>query len=211
MRRKVAAAIITGAVVAAGAVTWVVTDSHHTPTAAPTPTAPAMSTCGLTGTPGTPTNLPATWQNVAGWSLPISPTDGPGIRNPTASWSCYAHTPAGAVLAGAVIPMRADGVAEDWQTVVREQTVPGAGQTAKLNSTPTATSDIATIRGFTIAAYSEDRATINYYLPTASGQFSCTVDVVWYNSDWRLRLGDDGSTATGCTPGVPASFTPWGP
>jgi hypothetical protein len=107
--------------------------------------------------------------------------------------------------------MRASGLAEDWKTVVQEQTVPGIGQAAKLRSTPPQSSEAVSVRGFTVAAYSDDRATIAYYLRTPTMEASCTADLRWFEGDWRLQLADDGGTLTGCTPGVPASFVPWGP
>lgn len=209
------------AIIVAGAV-WVGVDRRtaaggQAPAGtAPTPgstaaTPAAASKCGLTGTAGMPTSVPARWENFAGWSLPISPTDGPGMRSPTGPWSCYTHTPTGAVLAGYVIAFRAEGVAENWKTVVREQTMPGAAQAVKLASTPTEVSQVVTPKGFTVAAYTDAAATISYYLHSEQLESSCTINVAWYEDDWRVQLQDDGSTASGCVQGVPASFVSWGP
>lgn len=156
-------------------------------------------------------NIRASWENVAGWWLPYSVSDGPSHRSPTGPWSCFAHTETGAVLAGYDIAMRVEGVAEDWQSVVRQQTVAGPGQVARLRAVPSPSASVTTVRGFTVAAYSDARATVAYYLQTGTLQASCTIDVVWQSNDWRLQLADDGSTGTSCTQGVPASFTAWGP
>jgi hypothetical protein len=216
-RRKglVVAAIVAAAVLIAGG-SYAVTrfsgigagDAERAPSA---PAGTSDSSCGLVGTRGDEVTVPARWENVAGYQLPVSTTDGPRLRDQAGAWSCFSHTRSGAVLAGYVIPMRAEGIASDWQAVVREQTMPGPGQKVKLQSTPTAGPEPVTIRGFNVAGYADDRATIAYYLHTPSLDASCTADLRWYKGDWRLELEEDGSTLSGCTPGIPAEFTPWGP
>jgi len=62
-----------------------------------------------------------------------------------------------------------------------------------------------------VAAYSPDAATVRYRLQNNGDDYSCDMDVRWSDGDWRLVLGDDGSTASGCVRGVPDTFTPWGP
>lgn len=215
MRRRVlvvAGATAAAALVVAGGVAYSRPDAPSAaPGAVPAPPAAVESACGLTGTPEDSTQgaVAATWTNVAGWSLPTSATDGPGVRNDAGPWSCFARTESGAVLAGYVIAMRT-GLASDWQTVVREQTIPGPGQTVLLGSVPNSNA-ITTPRGFAVAAYDQSRATIRYRLSVNGGEFSCTTDVEWSAGDWRLVLGDDGSTSSGCVRGVPEDFTPWGP
>ena len=216
MRRRVlvvAGASAAVALAVAGGVAYSRPDAPSAaPGTAPAPSAAVESACGLSGTPGDGTQgaAAATWAEVSGWPLPTSTTDGPGTRTPTGPWSCFTHTPSGAVLAGYVIAMRSTGLADDWRAVVREQTIPGPGQAVLLGSVPN-TPDVVTPRGYDLAAYDESRATIRYRLSTATGEFSCTTDVRWSDNDWRLVLGDDGSTSSGCARGVPEAFTPWGP
>lgn len=206
-------AAVTALAVAGGALLWVrgdtSADSQPTPTTATDTEAP----CGQFGTPGPEAKGATTgikWDDQTGWPLPISPTDGPAERVQGGTWSCYARTPSGAVVAAYVISMRASGLADDWIGVTRAQSVPGPGVEAHIAAgVPTASP--VTPRGFQIAAYSDDRATVRYYLHTGEGDASCTIDVAWYAADWRLVIGDDGSTATGCTTEVPTTFTPWGP
>lgn len=150
-----------------------------------------------------------TWTDVAGRPLPTSSTDGPGIRDPRGPWSCFTRTEAGAVLAGYVIAMRI-GLADDRAAVIREQTMPGPGQDVLLATVPNS-SGITVPRGFDVAAYSEDRSTIRYRLSLNDSEYTCTTDVRWSDGDWRLVVGDDGSTSSGCVRGVPTEFTPWGP
>ena len=176
----------------------------------PPPFTTAESACGLRGSDGTQGAVDASWEDVAGWALPISATDGPGMRDPRGAWSCYTRTESGAVLAAYIIAMRGGGLADDWQTVVREQTMPGPGQETLLGSVPNFSS-VTTPRGFDIAGYTDDRATVRYRLLVNGGEYACTIDVQWSRDDWRLVLGNDGSTSSGCSREIPAEFTPWGP
>lgn len=150
---------------------------------------------------------------MAGWSLPTSATDGPGVRTPTGVWSCFAHTQSGAVLSAYTIALLGGGLAQDWRTVVQQQTMPGPGQGVLLGSVPNTPTDmITTPRGFDIAAYTADRATVRYRLAAKGQDYACTLDVQWSGGDWRLVLADDGGTSSaGCVRGVPDTFTPWGP
>jgi hypothetical protein len=181
--------------------------------AAEVPSSAVESACGLAGTPGDGTEgaQVAAWVDIGGgWLLPVSGTDGPGVQEPHGPWSCYTRTPSGAVLAGYVIPMRAE-LADDWQAVVRTQTMPGPGQTAKLAGQPSSAVEPVTLKGFRVVAYSDDRATIGYYLHTPQIEADCTANLAWSDGDWRIQLQDDGGTLSGCQPRVPETFTPWGP
>ena len=62
-----------------------------------------------------------------------------------------------------------------------------------------------------VAFATEDRATVRYRLLVNGGEYACTIDVQWSRDDWRLVLGTDGSTSSGCSREIPAEFTPWGP
>ena len=216
MRRRLliggAATVVIAGVVVAG-VTLASPDASP-PTATQTSAAPpaAISACGLPGSLGddAPGAVAATWTPAGAYFLPVSATDGPGVQTPAGPWSCFTHTPSGAVLAGITISLRVNGVAENWQDVARTQTMPGPGQDALL-AKPLPDAALVTIRGFSIAGYSEQRATIRYYLHAPDVDANCTTDVQWSNDDWRLVLADDGSTSSGCQQGAPADFTPWGP
>jgi len=206
-----AAAVVAAGVVVAG-VTLASPDTPAPSTVQSSAPAAVLSACGLSGSAGdgAPGAAAATWTPVGAYSLPVSATDGPGVQTPAGPWSCFTHTPSGAVLAGITIGMRANGVAENWQDVVRAQTMPGPGQDALL-AKPLPDAEVVTIRGFAIAGYSDQRATIRYYLHSPSADANCTTEVQWSNDDWRLVLTDKGSTSSGCALGAPTDFTPWGP
>jgi hypothetical protein len=215
-RTAVRRAVIAGAVAAAvlvGVGVWAAVADRSTSSAVPAPAPAAVapeSACGLPGSAEGSTP-PATWEDAGGgWTLPVTVSDGPGVRDPHGPWSCYTRTPIGAVLAGYVISMRM-GLADDWQAVVRTQTQPGPGQQAALGTPPAPMTDMVQLRGFRVVAFDGARATVGYYLHTSGGEYDCTANLAWVGGDWRLLLQDDGSSLSGCTRGVPETFTPWGP
>lgn len=168
------------------------------------------SACGLSGgTTELLTEAPqdVTWQNVDGWYFPVSPSAGPGTGA-----SCFARTPTGALLAGYTISMLVDGLADDFVQVVTEQTVPGVGQTARLEEgareKPTT---VVVPKGFVLDRYTNDEATMSFYLTTAGQDVTCSFSVQWYENDWRLKLQQNGNTPGGCIATPPTQFTPWGP
>lgn len=169
------------------------------------------SACGLSG--GSTELLQAApegvvWQNVDGWYFPVSETAGPGVD----SRSCFARTPAGSVLAVYTISMLVDGLADDFVTVVTEQTIPGVGQTARLatgaQERPTT---VVVPKGFVLDRYTNDEATVSLYLSTQEIDVTCSFTVQWSENDWKLRLQTNGQTPGGCIQSAPSRFIPWGP
>ncbi|HEY8719437.1 hypothetical protein [Pengzhenrongella sp.] len=184
------------------------------PSSAPSPR--YESACGLSGgTTGSPTAEPRDlkWVALDGWYLPISPSAGPGVRSDAGPWKCFARTPTGALLASAVIVLRADGLADDFETVIREQTMPGPLQDAKIAAGKQVMPSASTAPlGFRIDKYTDDEATISLYVSQGgAGDFTCSGIVQWYEGDWRLRLAPDGGTAQSCIQGPPlGDYIPWG-
>jgi hypothetical protein len=188
-----------------------------TATPSPAPSPMYESACGLSGgTTGSPTAQPRdlTWVALGGWYLPISPSAGPGVRSAAGSWKCFARTRTGALLAAAVIGLRADGLADDFATVIREQTMPGPLQDAKIQAGKQVMPSASTAPlGFKIDKdYTDDEATIYLYVTQGGkGDFTCTVIVQWYKGDWRIRLAPDGGSAQSCVQGPPVGdYIHWG-
>ncbi|MGQ0632490.1 MAG: hypothetical protein ACT4P1_15835 [Sporichthyaceae bacterium] len=231
--KTILAALVLIAIVAAGI--WVITDDP-TPTAAPATTAqqpapagnavstlvPSLSeasydsACGLTGgSTQIPTSAePGTeWRDIDGFQLPINAQHGPGKRSETGAWSCFARTPTGALLAAYTIPGRI-GTAKDFAAVVKNQTVPGVGQTALLRKGQSApTSDPAVPFGFVIDRYTSDEATVTYYLRQTGIEATCSFHVQWFGGatgDWLIRPETNGNDGV-CIQGAPARYVPWGP
>lgn len=180
--------------------------------AAPTKTMGNPASCGLLATPA-PAVTGATrarWvADSAGFMLPVSATDGPAKRDPAAAWSCFTDTPSGAVLAAWTISLRV-AVAPNWQQVVKQQTIPGPGQTARL-AAGVQQVEVDTARGFQVSAFSPERATISFWIQSPQLSGTCPISVQWVSGDWRLVLENDGGTSPSCTQQAPAQFTPWGP
>lgn len=180
--------------------------------APPTKTTANPASCGLPATPA-PAVTGATrarWvTDSAGFMLPVSATDGPAKRDPAGAWSCFTDTPSGAVLAAWTISLRV-AVAPNWQQVVKQQTIPGPGQTAML-AAGVQQVEVDTPRGFQVAAFSPERATITFWIQSPQFAATCSNSVEWTGGDWRLVLENDGGTSPGCTREPPATFTPWGP
>jgi hypothetical protein len=208
-----------------GAAGWGV--GHHDPlagtTVAPGPTTLTTaynSACGLAGgNAATPAAAPTiTWQNFGIASLPISTVYGPGRRSDAATWSCFARTPTGAVLAAWTIPFRT-AVAKDFSAVVRGQTLPGPGQNALLKQGQVAHSltDRVEPLGFRILSYSPDLATVSFHVTQYGQDFRCAAQVQWTGGatgDWLLRLQPDGNTLSTCQrlkPAEAGQFVRWGP
>lgn len=208
--------------VAVAAVWALTTGGDDKPTTETATTAAAYeSACGLTGgNTATPTTGPEVqWQNLDGNWLPVSTTQGPGQRNASGPWTCYAHTPTGAVLAAVGIPARMSE-ARNFLSVVKQQTLPGPAQKALIRA---GTGDVpvaerAVPLGYRINSYDGDAATITVYVRQRGANIGCAAGVQWIGGekgDWVLRLGSDGSVWLGCqqlTGDLDAvDFVSWGP
>jgi len=195
------------------------------PSSGPSPSAAATdslydSACGLKGGSTTvPTSAPTdlTWENVKGWYLPVSVSAGPGRPDGAGAWTCFAHTPTGAVLAAYSIPIRLAGVAPNYADVLDRQTVPGVGQNALRGQGAPAISSASPVipRGFVVDSYTDTDATVTLYLNNPStGPATCAVNVQWFGGatgDWRVRLESNGDSYSGCVQGAPSRYVSWGP
>ncbi len=176
------------------------------------PSAPAGgSICGL---PGDSTQLPATgpadvtWKSVDHYWIPISPTAGPVQRPVGKAWTCFAHTPTGALIAGWTIQSRLLG-ASDLHDVVAKQLVPGPGVSAAEALIPGSQPATAPLPvGFTFVSYTQEQATISYVSQQQGELASCTQQLQWYDGDWRQVVGPQGALTTGCQ-SAPAGYIPW--
>jgi hypothetical protein len=157
------------------------------------------------------------WEIYDTVALPFSATAGPqAVTGDVAR--CYAHTPAGALLAAVQIAVRYV-LAPDWRTVLARQVVPGPGASvyaAQRAQDPAVNTSqpgqYGQIAGFQFVTYTPELAVMQIVsrLPGGSLQVT-TMTTQWAGGDWRLVLHDDG------TPGGNVQqldnldgFVPWG-
>jgi len=200
------------------------TRSGPTSSNPPSPQVAAPPTAGEHADDGDQT-IPATappgvsWTVFHGMALPESQTFGPTqVTGDVAAG--YAHSPTGALLAAANINIRYV-FADDWRTVVAEQTVPGPGQDAfaRLRAQIPVDTFQPGSRGqytaFRFVNYTPEIATIQFVTQFASNggtQQLSTFTVQWDGKDWRLVLQPNGAGGPEATPlSSLDGFTPWGP
>lgn len=156
-----------------------------------------------------------TWRSVGAVLVPTSATEGP-TRYAGPTWSCYAHSPMGAVLAsyGIFATLTSPG----WRTVAESEIVPGPGQRAFIKAggqqpyQAPQPGSIAQPVGFAVASYTPQQATIETLADDGNSQYQVTQrTVAWSGGDWKLVVTPDGGT--GPDPQIVSSaagFVLWG-
>ncbi|TPV47817.1 hypothetical protein FJ661_20070 [Pseudarthrobacter phenanthrenivorans] len=161
-----------------------------TPSAQPSSTTDA-SICGLpSGDQAKPATTPADtkWELIGKIAAPTSPTQfGPGKTEANGLRSCFAHSPTGALYAGANIVILASSGHNDL--VLRYLTVDSPERDKLLNSSSASGSPGAPsfqLAGFKVTDYSGDRAVIEYGFKVSNGTFgSLPVVMQWSDGDWK--------------------------
>ncbi|MFD9113888.1 hypothetical protein [Streptomyces bottropensis] len=143
------------------------------------------------------------WKANGTGLVPVSTAAGP-LKYDGPVWSCFAHTPLGAVMAAHAIT---DHLSYDgWRKVVNKQVVPGAGRDALIASrsqeadkSTTGSPDAGGYAGFTVLSYDETRATVMVLVRgMGDGGFgSASVNVRWQDGDWKLSPDPDGTVYSG--------------
>jgi hypothetical protein len=143
------------------------------------------------------------WKANGTGLVPVSKTAGPRTYDGPV-WSCYAHTPMGAVLAAQAITDHFSY--PGWRDVMEQQVVPGPGRDALVSSRsqeedkPTSgKADAGGYAGFSILAYDKEEATVMLLLrgPNAGVYGTASVTVRWHEGDWKIVPGADGSVYSG--------------
>lgn len=184
------------------------------PSAAPPAPAPSAPS-GDEGSTEIPQTAPpgVSWQLYHSVALPVSQTAGPRqITDSTATG--YAHTPTGALLAGAQIQYR-QLLAPNWQQVSAQQVMPGPGRDifvqgrSQMGQVEPAPGELAQLSGFRFINYSPQMATIQYVSRTVAGAQTVTTSTLqWDGGDWKLALPAGPSTAQPLT--SMSGVVPWG-
>ncbi|MHC8609912.1 hypothetical protein ACW4FP_19920 (plasmid) [Paenarthrobacter ureafaciens] len=165
--------------------------SGSTTASTPPSVAAAASVCGLpSGDQAKPATTPTDtkWELVGKIAAPTSPTQfGPGKTEPNGLRSCFAHSPTGALYAGANIVILASSGHNDL--VLRHLTVDGPERDKMLeSSSPSGNSGAPSFQlaGFKLTDYTGDRAVIEYGFKVSNGTFgSLPVVLQWSGGDWK--------------------------
>lgn len=138
------------------------------------------------------------WNNVGGMLIPSSATAGPA-RYQGDVWSCYAHSPMGAVMAA--YDIFAGLGSPDWHAVAEHEIVPGPGQQAFITISDSQTYQapppgaIAQAVGFEVVAYTPQQATIEALASAGTDAYQADVrTVAWVDGDWKMVVTPDGKT-----------------
>ena len=195
-------AVVVAIIVALGIILALV--PKGTGTAAPEPSTTAASTgstpptateaasvCGLpAGDQSKPATAPADtqWELVGKIAAPTSPQQyGPGKTQANGLRSCFAHSPTGALYAGANVVILASSGRNDL--VLQYLTVDGPERDKMLKSSTSASSSGSPsfqLAGFKLTDYSGDRAVIEYGFKVSNGTFgSLPVVLQWTGGDWK--------------------------
>ena len=178
----------------------------------PQPGCPAATTGGELPT-APPSDLK--WMKLTGFLVPTAPSAGPGrIDGPV--WSCFAHTPMGAVVSAHCILMHMSG--GDWRVVAERQLLPGAGRDifeairSAVPDTDGQSQQPASYVGFLVTSYAPRSATVELLMRQPAGQLvSTSVSEQWSDGDWKVVPEVDGSLYTSLqTVNSDAGFIKWG-
>jgi hypothetical protein len=149
--------------------------------------------CGLpSGDQAKPATTPADtkWELVGKIAAPTSPTQfGPGKTEDNGLRSCFAHSPTGALYAGANMIVLGSSGRPDL--LAQHLVVEGPERDKMLSEPPTSAPTTAPfqIAGYKVVDYSGDRAVIEYGLTAANGSVgSVPVAMQWQGGDWKWVL-----------------------
>jgi hypothetical protein len=137
------------------------------------------------------------WQKVGQALVPTSASTGP-LKVNGSTWSCYAHSPMGTVMAAHGTLVHLSG--KDWRGVVENRIVPGPGRQAFTAArSAVESSDVAGRKpgsyvGFTVPEYTQDAATVELLIRQPTGGLVATsVSTRWTDGDWKIVPRADGS------------------
>jgi hypothetical protein len=185
---------------------------------APTETAsaaPAASSCGLDdGNQDIPVSAPeATWTTVDYLLVPSSNEYGPAPLEGS-EWSCFAHSPTGALFAATHVLAGAAG--PDYETFMNAAAVDNTALQAWIAAEDPDTHTqspgaVAQFVGFQMTSVAPDRVTVKLALAQSEITGSYTVDMVWDEADgtWKVDMSASTFFDNVATLENLNTFTPW--
>lgn len=221
----VISAVVVAIIVALGIILALVPKGGGTPSPEPTNAGPstgrsqtsataAASVCGLpSGDQAKPATEPAgtKWELVGKIAAPTSPKQfGPGKTDPNGLRSCFAHSPTGALFAGANVVILSSSGRND---LVLQYLTVDSPERDKMLLSPSAASNSGSpsfqLAGFKVTDYSGDRAVIEYGFKVSNGTFgSLPVVLQWADGDWKAVPPASGQPEGKQLAGL-SGFIPW--
>jgi len=227
-RGFIAAAVIVGLIVIAGVLVTVMPSPDSDEGQQP-PVTPTVSAPGSTSPAPLPTELPTaapsdvTWTLVSSLALPVSASAGPAKVTTTASG--YAHTPTGALIAGAQLSIRSGitSPVEIAEHTITQQFVAGPDRDRLLENvrlyagTKIEPGAAGTITGFAFNSYTPDTAVVSLLIRgpgnTSNPTYQVnTTSLQWRDGDWRMVPPPGGVWKSVSRPTTDLTgFVEWGP
>ncbi|QOT19807.1 hypothetical protein [Paenarthrobacter sp. YJN-5] len=176
------------------------TTAANTPSAQPSDTS-AASICGLpAGNQAKPATTPTDtkWELIGKIAAPTAPKQyGPGKTAADGLRSCFAHSPTGALYAGAnLIILGSSG----RPNILAQHLVVDGPQRDKMLAAPETSAPTTApfqLVGYKILDYTGDRAVVEYGIKTANGSVgSVPVAMQWQDGDWKWVLPATGQPET---------------
>lgn len=138
------------------------------------------------------------WKNVGADVIPTSASAGP-TKYDGPVWSCFAHTPMGAVMAVHTITQHISH--SGWRDVAKEQMVPGKGRDVFMrkrarekSKTSGSAPNSTRYAGFQVLGYSKKQASVMVLMELAKkAYYTIPIEVRWQDGDWKLVQRKDGS------------------
>ena len=215
-RRRVIIAAVAAAAVIAALVVVLTTQSgtgNHTPKAAGTGNGCPASAESSTIPTAPPSDLQ--WKGIGSMEVPVSANAGPD-RYSGNVWTCFAHSPMGAVIAAYDIV--GSLLSPQWRTAAQDEIAPGPGQRALIADSkgqtyqPLTPGQIVQPVGFEVIAYSLAQATVETLAAAGNGDYQADErTLTWTGGDWKLVMTPAGTM--GPDPQLvmsAAGFVPWG-
>ncbi|WDM12001.1 hypothetical protein J3S85_10920 [Streptomyces lavenduligriseus] len=151
-----------------------------------------------------PTAAPSdfTWKANGTGLVPVSRTAGP-LKFDGPVWSCFAHTPQGAVMAAHAITDHLSY--KGWREVVEKQVVPGPGRDALIASRSkeedkplSGKPDAGGYAAYTVLSYNKSETTLMMVLRGPGTTYAATsINMKWHAGDWKLAPEPDGTIYQG--------------
>lgn len=134
-----------------------------------------------------------TWQTLpSGWIIPHSETIG-ALQENNGLLSCYEHSASGALFSATNTFVQLN-TSSTMNAALDELVTDSPGKELAQNSNEQLSNRTAILKGYKYVSYAPDEATVQLLWGVNGGtqNMAITLNMVWENGDWKLRLPDNG-------------------